>query len=388
MHLHDHRQNGEKRVVDIRRIESPAERRRFLTFPWEVYADDPLWVPPVLKEVERRIDPNRGPFFERGEADFFLAWRGNEVVGRICAAVDRRTNQARDRKDCLFGFFEAVPEMEVARALLARVEDWARGRGLRTLLGPYHLDYEDGYGVLVEGRDRPPAVLCGHTPAYYQDFFERLGFVAARADALAYEIPLSLNGEQMGRLFHLADYVRTRGGIRIRSADLRDWEAEVDRVFGLINRALAHLPNFIPWQREALRDTARSFVSIADPELILFAEAGGELVGWFPGVPNVNEALIHANGLRRRWDYIKTWWHMRKRPECLAIKSVLVPREYWDVGVPVLLFAEMAKRAQKKGYVWADLSLTSADNPTTSIITRRMGARVYKRYRVYSRQVP
>lgn len=374
-------------MLEVRKVENRSGRRRFLTFPWEIYEEDRFWVPPILSEVERRIDPARGTFFERGEADFFLAWRDGEVVGRICAAEDRRTNRARGRSDCIFGFFEAIPDQRVADALLTRAERWARNRALDTLLGPYNLDYEDGYGVLVEGRDRPPAVLCGHTPTYYQGFFEQLGFVPARGDALAYEIPLGLEREPIERLLRLEEYVRSRGRVVIRSADLGAWEEEVERVFGLINQALAHLPNFIPWQREALMETARSFVQVADPELILFAEVDGETVGWFPGVPNVNEALIHANGLRHPWDYLKAWWHLRAQPECLAIKSVLVPREYWDVGVPVLLFAEMVKRASAKGYAWADLSLTSADNPTTPIITKRMGARVYKRYRIYSRTV-
>ena len=97
----------------------------------------------------------------------------------------------------------------------------------------------------------------------------------------------------------------------------------------------------------------------------------------------MNEAFIHANGLRHPWDYVRLWWHMRRQPECLTIKSVLVPPEYWGSGVPVLLFAEMAQRALARGYKWVDLSLTSADNPNTPVLAERMGAKVYKRYRVY-----
>ena len=125
------------------------------------------------------------------------------------------------------------------------------------------------------------------------------------------------------------------------------------------------------------------FRAFADPELILFAEVNGEAVGWFPGIPNLNEALIHANGLRYPWDYIKLWWYMRRQPRCLTIKSVLVLPEYWDTGVSVLLFDEMLKRAMAKGFKWADLSLTSEDNPRTPILAEKMGARIYKRYRVY-----
>jgi GNAT superfamily N-acetyltransferase len=125
------------------------------------------------------------------------------------------------------------------------------------------------------------------------------------------------------------------------------------------------------------------FRDVVDPELVLFAEVDGETVGWLPGIPNLNEAFIHANGLRYPWDYARLWWHVRRQPECLAVKSVLVLPEYWCTGVTVLLFAEMGQRAHARGFKWLDLSLTSDDNPNTPILAERMGARLYKRYRVY-----
>ena len=129
------------------------------------------------------------------------------------------------------------------------------------------------------------------------------------------------------------------------------------------------------------------FRELVDPDLILFAEVDGEAVGWFSGIANLNEALIHANGLRYPWDYLKLWWYMRRQPQCLAIKSVLVSPKYWGSGVSVLLFEEMAKRARAKGFKWLDLSLTSEDNPRTPILAERMGAKIYKRYRVYRRMI-
>jgi GNAT superfamily N-acetyltransferase len=175
--------------------------------------------------------------------------------------------------------------------------------------------------------------------------------------------------------------------VTVRGADLQHWQEEVDHVYELINIALRHLPDFIPWQRQTLHDSLAPFVQIADPDLVLFAEVDGRVVGWFPGIPNINEALIHADGLRHPWDYARLWWGMRRRPDCLAIKSVLVLPEYWDTGVALLLFDEMARRAQAKGYKWADLSLTSADNPYTPRLADRMGARLYKRYRIYRKQI-
>jgi len=369
--------------IEIQPVQTAAQRRRFVTFPWQIYQHDPLWVPPLVPERLKSIDPAQGVFFKRGIAEFFIAVKDGRPAGTICCADDKETNTARGTKDCMIGFFECIDDQDVAQALFDHSRQWARMHGLDTLYGPFNLDYEDGYGVLLEGRDRPPVILCGHTPPYYQVFFEHYGFQPARGDNLAYEITPSMAVAELERLGRLAERLRRHKWIKIRSADLEHWDQEVERIYILLNKALAHLPDFIPWPREGLQASLEQFRQIVDPELVLFAEVDGETVGWFPGIPNINEILIYANGLRYPWDYVRLLAHMRRQPKCLAIKSVLVLPEYWDTGVAVLLFDEMAKRAIPKGYTWFDLSLTSDDNPYTPTLADRAGARLYKRYRVY-----
>ena len=369
--------------IEILPVETASQRQRFVTFPWQIYRDDPLWVPPMLRERLKFINPAGGVFFKRGMAEFFIAIRDGKPVGTICCADDRATNAARGMKDCMIGFFECIQDERVAQALFSHACKWAGAHGLESLYGPFNLDYEDGYGVLIEGRDRPPVLLCGHTPAYYQGFFEQNGFTPARGDNLAYEITPAMATGEIERLSRLAERLRRHSWIKIRSADLDHWDDEVERIYVLLNKALAHLPDFIPWPRNGLQASLEQFRQIVDPELVLFAEVEGESVGWFPGIPNMNEALIHANGLRYPWDYLRLLPYLRRQPKCLAIKSVLVLPEYWDTGVAVMLFDEMAKRALPKGYTWFDLSLTSDDNPYTPTLATRAGARLYKRYRVY-----
>ena len=371
--------------IEIRRVDARSwwERRKFLTFPWRIYEDDPLWVPPLLPQLDERIDPDRGVFFDHGQADFFMAYRGGEPVGTICAGEDYFKNESKEQKDCVFGFFEVIEDYTVAEALLNRAIAWAEGRGLDALFGPFNLDYEDSYGVLIEGRERPPALLCGHTPSYYQGFLERFGCEPARGDNLAYKIDLGQDSSQLKRLSRLGDYLRRKEWIEIRGANLDEWDTELDRIHRLLNAALAHLPDHMGWHRDDLEESLQPFRDLADPELVLFAEVEGETVGWFPAIPDLNEALIKANGLRYPWDYVRLWWAMRQDLEWLTIKSVLVLPEYWQTGVSVLLFDEMRKRARERGYRWVDLSLTGADNPFTPDLAERLGAELYKRYRVY-----
>jgi len=372
--------------VEVTPVLTLREKREFLTFPWRVYRGDPLWVPPLLAERAKFIDPARGPFFKRGTAEFFIARRGGTPVGTICAAEDRALNGRTGVRECMFGFFECLDE-EAAGALFDQAARWGSDRGLTHLAGPINLDPEDSYGVLVEGRDRPPALLCGHTPVSYQGYFERAGFVPLRGDNLAFEARLDAESPALARTAVLAERIRKRGWIRLRTPDMRRWEDEAAVVHELLNKALAHLPDFRPYEPETVVAMIEPFKSIADPELILFAEIEGKTVGWFPGIPNMNEILIHLDGLRRPWDMLRALAWMRHKPRCLAVKSVLILPEYWGSGAALLLFDEMARRGRAKGYEWVDLSLTSADNPSTPELAGRMGARVYKRYRTYRRDL-
>jgi GNAT superfamily N-acetyltransferase len=380
-------------TIEIRRVSSRAGRRRFLTFPWKIYSGDPLWVPPLIPERMKVTNSKRGMFFQRGEAEFFAAYRDGKMVGTICAAEDPAAIEQFGRRECVFGFFESIEDRAVSDALFAAAESWARDRGLDSLLGPFNLDYEDGYGILTDGRDRRPVILCGHTPPYYQTFVEEAGFLPARAGNIALALDIDPSNTKVERLEKAAVLARNRARFVVRTANLKDWRGEARRVHHLLNNSLD--PNEeggTPWPEEAVEDLVKPFLKIADPDLVLFADVvsapdAGKSVGWFAAVPNVNEILLHVNGLRYPWNYLVLLANLWRKPRCLAAKSLLVLPEYHQSGVAALLFDELYSRAKAKGYEWIDLSLTSEANPQTPIIAERVGAERYKRYQVYRRAI-
>jgi len=373
--------------IQVNPVRTAHERQHFLTFPWRIYKGDPLWVPPLLSERAKTIDPQRGLFFKDGYAELFVAWQNGKPAGTIACAEDRNNTRTRGFGECMLGFFECVDDYAVAEALFNRATAWAGEHGLVSLYGTFNLDREDSRGILIEGRDRPPTSYCGHNPAYYQAFFEQYDFQKFGEDGLAYAIDINLNTPEIQHMMRLADKIRQRKKITVRSGNLKDIESEIDNIVELQNRGLAHFADFTPYTRNDIEAMILPMVDIVDPDLILFAEVDGKAVGWFPGVPNMNEVLIRLNGLRYPWDYLRLAKYARLKPKCLAIKSVAVVPEYWDMGVGVLLFDEMARRAASKGYQWADLSLTGEDNPDTWPLAHRMGAKIYKRYRFYRKEL-
>jgi GNAT superfamily N-acetyltransferase len=374
-------------MLHVRPVTTHRERAIFLSFPWKIYRNDPLWVPPLLSEKAKTIDPQRGAFFKNGYAELFIAWRDGKPVGTIAAAEDTAASRYKGYGECMIGFFECVRDYYVAEALFECAQSWALAHGLIALYGPYNLDIEDSRGVLIDGWDHPPALLCGHNPPYYAEFYERFGLHKWNEDGLAYCIDLDLNKPEIQRLMKLAEKIRRRKEITVRAADFRQVDREIEIIQELSNRSLAHLPGFVPYTFEGVAAVIRPLVSIADPELALFAEVDGSPAGFFPGVPNINEVLIHLNGLRRPWDYLRLLRWMRYKPKSISIKTVVVPPEYWDTGVGVLLFDELARRAARRGYTWADLSVTGEENTDTWPLAHHMGAKIYKRYRMYKKQL-
>jgi len=373
--------------IQVLPIRTARERRYFLTFPWRIYKGDPLWVPPLLSERAKTIDPQRGLFFKDGYAELFVAWQNGKPAGTIACAEDKNNTRTRGFGECMVGFFECVDDYAVAEALFDRATVWAGEHGLVSLYGTYNLDREESRGILVEGRDRSPASYCGHNPPYYQAFFEQYGFQKSGDDGLAYAIDVNLNTPEIQHMLKLAEKIRQRKNITVRGGNLKDLDGEIDRILELQNRGLAHMPDFTPYTRTSIEAMILPALDIIDPDLVLFAEVDGKAIGWFPGIPNMNEVLIHLNGLRHPWDYLRLAKYARLKPKCLALKSIAVVPEHWDTGAGVLLFAEMARRAAAKGYQWADLSLTGEDNPDTFPLAHRMGAKIYKRYRFYRKQL-
>ena len=381
-------------TVTIRQMTTRAQMRAFHLFPWRIYRGDPVWVPPLLPERMKVTDPGRGLFFRRGEAACFAAYRGGRMCGTICVARDDEQIATIGRRECIFGFFESTNDGEVAAALFARADRWAAAEGLTSLHGPFNLDYEDGYGVLTEGRDRRPVVFCGHSPEYYVGLLTSLGFEPARPGNIALAVDLDRGADRLERITRLADRCRRRGRFRIRHANVKRWRDEARRVHYLLNHSLHETgEDPVPWPIEAVESLIRPVLKIADPELVLFADTpdGGASIGWFAGIPNMNEITEHLRGLRLPWHYaLLPAAMLRLRTagvRCLAVKSLLVLPEYHASGVAALLFDEMRRRAVAKGYSWIDLSLTSEGNPQTPLIAERAGAVRYKRYQVYRRSV-
>src|SRR5918912_407820 len=165
--------------IEVRPVHSRSELMRFIKLPWRLYRDSPRWVPPLISERKHHLDRDKNPFFQHAEAEYFLAWRDGEPVGRITAHVDQRFNEFQNNRWGMFGFFECERDPALAGALLDTAESWLRERERDRMVGPLDFSTNHECGVLVEGHEFRPQILENWHHPYYRALLEGQGMTKA-----------------------------------------------------------------------------------------------------------------------------------------------------------------------------------------------------------------
>ncbi|MGQ9625634.1 MAG: GNAT family N-acetyltransferase [Anaerolineae bacterium] len=372
--------------IYIHPVESKKDLMRFIKFPWKVYRNDPYWVPPLISERKAFLNPAKNPFFKHSDVALFLAERGKETAGTIAAIVDHNYNEYHQEKCGWFGLFETIEDYDVAEKLLDTARQWVQERGMETLRGPVNLSTNYEYSLLVEGFDSSPVILMTYNPRYYVDFIERFGFRTART-LYAYIADWSFyGGGPHGlpqELVRVANRVRRKEGILVRNARIKDFENEIERVKKVYNSAWSKLWGFVPMTDAEFDHMASSLKAILDEDLIFVAEVDGEPVGFSLALPDLNQALRHIrDGRLFPFGIFKFLWYRRKI-DTLRLFAMGIVEEYRGRGVDSLFYLETAYAIKRKGYKRVEMSLILEDNEMMNRILQRIGARIYKKYKIY-----
>lgn len=373
--------------VEVALVSSGLEKDQFVRFPFEIYKDDPFWVPPLLMERHEFLDPSKNPFFRHAEVALFLARREGKVVGRIAAVEDRNYNAFHGCKAAYFGLFECIEDEGVAAALLAAARNWARWRGLETLIGPMSLSTNHECGLLVEGFDSAPYVMMPYNPPYYADLLEACGLTKAK-DLYAFERSAKVPPPE--RFIRVADKIRAHEGITVRPIDLKDFDAEVTRIKAVYNAAWEKNWGFVPMTDAEFDKLAKDLKQILAPNLALIAEARGEPIGFALTVPDMNQALKHVGGRLTTFGLpvglAKLLW-FSKRVSRVRLMALGIKEGWRRRGIDAVLIVETIKRTDELGYEGGEVSWTLEDNSLINRAIESAGARRNKVYRIYETPV-
>jgi len=380
--------------LQVTPVETKEELMSFIAFAWEVYKDNPNWVPPLISMMKEMFDLKKNPLWEHSEFQNFLARRDGRVVGRITALINSNHNKIHQEQMGFFGFFEVLEDYEAAQALFDAASAWVKGKGMIALRGPAHPTVNDEYGLLVDGFDGPPVVMMPYNPPYYADYIERYGFTKAM-DLWAYHLDTSIfGGEQVNKLppklVRVVEAVRKRYNYTVRPINLKDWDAEVERFKKVYNSAWEKNWGAVAMTDHEITHLANGLRQIMDPDLVLVVEKDGEVAGVSITLPDVNQALLRAYPRPTTWEpwtLLKFLWHSRVRP-CIDGMRVLilgVLEPYRGQGIDALLYYETAKAALPKGYRNAEMSWILETNEPMNRAAQFLGGQVYRTYRIYEK---
>jgi hypothetical protein len=278
--------------IAIRPVEDAADRKAFVDLAFTLNRGDPNWIPPLKTEVHSLIDPRTNPWFGHAEARFFLAERDGEPVGRISAQVDQEVLEYMGEGIGQWGMFEAADE-RVGADLIARAEDFLRGRRMRVAQGPYSLSIWDEPGLLVQGHDHPPTVMMGHNKAEYQAWIEAAGYKGVK-DLYTYDLDVTAGFPPLVQRIIASGERNPR--IVIRKVDKSRFDEEAALILGILNDAWSDNWGFIPLSDEEIAYAGKKLKPIVYEDLIRVAEVDHEPVAFMITLPDLNEFTRDLNG--------------------------------------------------------------------------------------------
>lgn len=371
-------------------VETEADRTEFINFAWEVYRDDPYWVPPLLSDQRSLLTTH--PFHAHAKLRFFLARREGKVVGRIAGFVNYNHNQHWNDRVGFFGLYEVLDDREASDALLKAAEDFVRGEGMTAIRGPMNLSTNEECGLLVDGWG-VPVVLMTYNPRYYVNLIESAGYFNAQ-NLLAYRVDLTrYKADGAGfdpKVLRVVEKVRQRMNITVRPIYMRKFDEEAKLFKQIYNAAWQRNWGFVPITDAEMEHEIMALKPLLDPKTVFFAEKDGVPVGAMVPLPDVNQALHKAYprpGVPEWWTMTKLfyWWKVRKVVKTIRGFAGGVIEEYRGRGVDAVLFMETFMAGLREGYTMSEISWVLESNTPMRQTAENFGGEVYRTYRVYEK---
>jgi len=381
--LRSKKQQHHNTMITIHSVETPKQKKQFIHFPWKIYTNDPMWVPPLLMDMKKKLNP-KFSFFEFGSMQMFLAMRGDEIVGRIAALQNDLYNKEHEDKTGFFGFFECIDNQNVANLLFDTAKKWLQERGRDIMHGPASPSSNHDYGLLVKGFDTPPRLGMVHNPTYYQALLENYGFKKTQG-LFAYKIDANRVMEDP-KMVRGNKIVRERTGVTIRNLNMKDIKGEIEILRTIYNEAWEKNYGFVPMTDKEIDEYAAGFKQIAEASLIFFAEIDGKPIGTAVSLLDYNYIFKQMNGRLFPFNFIKMFTQKKNIKWARVMLLGILPK-YRGKGIDAVLYYETVKAAQALGVEYGEASWILEDNAMMRRGMELIKGEIYKTYNVYEVEI-
>lgn len=372
----------------VRPVASRADKRAFVDLVWDIYADDPYWVPPLKSEVHGLLDSGKNPWFEHGRLMLFLALRGDEVVGRISAQVDDLVLE-RMPDTGLWGLFEAKDE-ESAGALIAAAESWLRAEGMKNCIGPISISIWDEPGLLIDGFEEKPMVMMGHHRPEYRQWIENAGYEKAR-DLFTFSLDIRI--DMIPVIDRLIRSGEKNERIRVRDVDKSRFAEEAEIILEILNDAWSDNWGFVPLTEAEIAYGGKKLKPIIVEDLVKIIEYDGRPAAFMLTIPDVNEMIDDLDGRLLPFGWAKLLWRLRKpRTRRVRVPLMGVRKEFQNGRLAsqfAFLLIEYTRRVcvDKYGINFGEFGWVLEDNQGMMSIAGLPGSNINHTYRVFQKKL-
>ncbi|MDM8231948.1 N-acetyltransferase [Phocaeicola barnesiae] len=342
-------------AIRIKKVSNKKELKTFIRFNYELYKDNAYSVPDLYDDMLNTFSPQKNAAFEFCEADYFLAYKDNKVVGRVAAIINRRANETWNKKEVRFGWIDFIDDLEVSKALLDTVEKWGKERGMEAMVGPLGFTDMDAEGMLVEGFDQLGTMATIYNYPYYPEHMQRLG-LEKEADWV--EFKLTVPDKLPEKFVRISEIILQKYKLKIKKLNRKELKEKNygQRIFDLINEAYAPLYGYSQMTQRQINQYIKMYLPLIDLRMVsLVEDEAGELVAVGISMPSLSEALQKAKGKMLPFG----WFHLLKalfikKPKVLDLLLVGVKPEYQSKGVNALLFYDLVPVYQQMGFEYGE----------------------------------
>ncbi|AEE20818.1 GNAT family N-acetyltransferase [Dokdonia sp. 4H-3-7-5] len=375
-------------MITLKEMITPRELKQFVKFPFSLYKNEPKWVPPIVADELDSMDPAKNPVFKNATARYFLAFAKakngkEEIVGRICAIINDIEIKEQGKPKMRFGWFDAIDDIEVTKALLAKVTEIGKENNLEFIEGPVGFSNMEKAGLLIEGYEYMNTMITWYNFPYYKDHFEQLGFEKA-AEWVEFKIQIDPPEAQNPKVKKFADIIAKRYELSPlefkTSADVKPY---VNEMFGLLNKTYDKLSTFVPIQQYQIDHYKEKYIKYIHPDFIkCVQDKDGKLVAFAITMPSFNEALKKANGSLFPFGF----YHLlkaKKRNDTAAFYLIGIDPEYQNKGVTAVIFQKMQELFNKRGITQVETNPELEENKAIQQLWKNYEHILHKRRRTY-----
>ncbi len=372
-------------MVTLKEATSKADLKKFVKFPFSLYKGSPYWVPPIIREEMETFNKAKNPVFKDADAWFFLAYKGDTLVGRVVAIINWIEINQQKLQKMRFGWFDFVDDLEVSQALLEKVVEIGKKHQLEYMEGPVGFSNLDKVGVLTEGFDHIGTMITWYNHPYYVSHFERLGFTREK-EYMENKFPFSnVEPKFFSRIQTL---IKKRYGLReLNFTKTEEVLPMADKMFELFNKSYASLSSFVPINAIQQEYFKKKYISFINPEYIKFVvDKDDNLIAFSIVMPSFSKALQKINGKLFPFG-IYHLLRAKKHSKDVTFYLIGVHPDYQNKGVTAIIFNEYYKTFKEKNIAMCYRTPELEENIAIRQMWKHFDPKVYKRRRTYRKNL-